>query len=263
LQQVIFLIAPVIMNALDLAGMDITEAEEPVTACLCVSVPEPLVTSDMFATPSSSASGSTGGGKVGTTLGLMVLVNDILDVCGGVISGPGHTVTKFCIKPSGLCLTKGHRNKVILSHDTFYIKHSRAGQARFEPNLPRTLMPEEIEVEDLLGKEKVFVEWLAYFAGLKAKRQAELTPNARSGGSLEPWEKIETPILEVFTQANRTLKTPKRLRLGALQAVDIATLPMPNERVEQFSTLETLSSDDDAEFLEAKIQHGLRTVFAK
>jgi hypothetical protein len=98
-------------------------------------------------------------------------------------------------------------------------------------------MPEEIEVEDLLGKEKVFVEWSAYFAGLKAKQQAELTPNARSGGSLESWEKIETPILEVFTQANRTLKTPKRLRLGALQAVDIATLPMPNERVEQFSSL--------------------------
>jgi hypothetical protein len=46
-------------------------------------------------------------------------------------------------------------------------------------------MPEELEVEDLLGKEKAFVEWSAYFGGLKAKRQAELTPNACSGGTLQ------------------------------------------------------------------------------
>jgi hypothetical protein len=120
------------MNVLDLAGLDITDADAPVATRLRVStVSEPPGTSDLFATPSSSASGSTGGGKVGSTLGL-VFVSDILEVCGGVISGAGHSVTRFCTKPSGSCHTKGHRTKkVLLRNNTFYIKHTRAGQARF------------------------------------------------------------------------------------------------------------------------------------
>jgi hypothetical protein len=124
-------------------------------------------------------------------------------------------------------------------------------------------MPEELEVEDLLGKNKVFVEWAAYFGGLQAKEQAEHSPSDRSRGSLEGWEKIETPILEVFTQANRSLKTPKRLRLGSLQAVDVDTLPMPEERQEHFTALEVLPIDGPSDLLDSKIQNGLRTVFAE
>jgi hypothetical protein len=249
------------MNVLDLAGLDITDADEPVAARLRVStLSEPPGASDLFATPSSSASGSTGGGKVGTTLGLL-LVSDILDVCGGVISGAGHSVMRFCTKPSGACHTKGHRSKVLLKGNTFYIKHTRAGQARFEPSLARSFLPEELEAADLLGKEKAFVEWSAYFGGLQAKRLLEQSPS--SGGSMEAWEKIETPILEAFSQANRSLKTPKRLRLGSLLAVDVETLPMPEERQEHFSTLEAFAVDVEDDFLDSKIQNGLRTVFAE
>jgi hypothetical protein len=201
------------------------------------------------------------GGKVGSTLGL-VFVSDILEVCGGVISGAGHLVTRFCTKPSGSCHTKGHRTKKVLlrKNNTFYIKHTRAGQARFELSLARLLISDNQDVESLLGKDMAFVEWAAYFGGLQAK--AEHSPNARSSGSLESWEKIETPTLEAF-KANQSLKTPKRLCLGGLQSVDVETLPMTEERLEPFSMVEGFAEDDDGAFLEAKIKSGLRTVFAE
>ncbi len=117
------------------------------------------------------------------------------------------------------------------------------------------------DVEGLVERDMAFVEWAAYFGGLRAK--AEDSPNARASGSLESWEKIETPTLEAFTQANQSLKTPKRLRLGGLQAVDVETLPMAEERLEPFSAVEDFAEDDDGDFLEAKIKSGLRTVFAE
>jgi hypothetical protein len=124
-----------------------------------------------------------------------VFVCEILDVCGGVISGAGHTgsVTQFCTKPVGTCHTKGHRQKVLIENNTFYIKHSSAGQARFEPSLPKNLMPDVLEVEDLMSKDKHFVEWSAYFSGLKAKGLAE-PPG--SSGTAKSWEKLKTPVLE-------------------------------------------------------------------
>jgi hypothetical protein len=81
---------------------------------------------------------------------------------------------RFCAKPAGLCHVKSHRTKkVLLSNETFYIKHTRVGQARFEPSLPRHMLPEEIEVEDLLEKSKPFVEWSAYLEGIRARKESE------------------------------------------------------------------------------------------
>jgi hypothetical protein len=91
----------------------------------------------------------------------------------------GHLVTIFYTKPSGSCHTKGHRaKKVLLRNNTFYIKHTRAGQARFEPSLAWLLISDNQDVDDLLSKDKAFVEWAAYFGGLQAK--AEHSPYARS-----------------------------------------------------------------------------------
>jgi hypothetical protein len=80
---------------------------------------------------------------------------------------------------------------------------------------------------------------------------------------MESWEKIEMPLLEAFSQANRMLKTPKCLQLGKLQAVDIHILPMTREWVEHFSLVDPISVNDNGMILEAKIQNGLRTVFAE
>jgi hypothetical protein len=154
--------------------------------------------------------------------------------------------------------------RVLLNRGTFYIKHTQAGQARFEPSLTWCLLPEELEAADLLRKDKAFVEWSAYFGGLQAKRLIKQSPSRCSGGSMEAWEKIEMPILEAFTQTNRSLKTPKPLRLGTLLALDVETLPLPEERQKHFTTLEAFAIDEDNDnSLDSKIQYGLRAVFAK
>jgi hypothetical protein len=87
-----------------------------------------------------------------------------------------------------------------------------------------------------------------------------------SHGNVSPgsWDKIEVPLLHNFLLANQSLKTLKRLRLGETQAVDLETLPMVRERLEHFSTLEEgYKLQEDGEYLQAKIQSGLKTVFAK
>ena len=76
---------------MDFDGLDIAEFDAHFTAPPTDSVfSPPSGTLDMFANPLSTASGSMGG-KVGTELGL-VFVYHLLDVCGGVISGLGHSV---------------------------------------------------------------------------------------------------------------------------------------------------------------------------
>jgi hypothetical protein len=160
---------------------------------------------------------------------------------------------------------KGHRTKkVLLARRTFYIKNTRTRQARFEPSLPKSLLPEELEVEDLLGKERPFVEWSPYFSGLlvakEAKSQSLMLYGNSSPGS---WEKIEAPLLHNFAIANRSLRTPKRLRLGEMQAVDQETLPMMGDRADQFSVREGYKLREEGDVLQAKIQSGLKTVFAK
>jgi hypothetical protein len=77
--------------------------------------------------------------------------------------------------------------------NTFYIKLSRAGQARFEPSLPKFKMPAVLDVDDLLRKQKPFVEWSADFSGLKAQHPME---PVGSDGSVQSWERLETPVLE-------------------------------------------------------------------
>jgi hypothetical protein len=52
-------------------------------------------------------------------------------------------------------------------------------------------------------------------------------------------------MLESFTQANWTLKTPKHLRLSRQQAVDVETVPMAEEQLEWFSSMKAVSLDDE------------------
>jgi hypothetical protein len=202
------------------------------------------------------------GGKIGTGLGV-TFVRDILDICGGVIISPGHSVMRFCMKPTGICNAKGHRTtKVLLASKTFYITLPRAGQARFEPSLPRNMLPADMEVEDFLDKSKPLVEWSAYFEGLRARKASK--DSSPSGLLVDSWEKLETPVLEAYSLAHKSLKTPKWLRMGSLMAIDLETVPMPMERSDSFSAVTNfLDTDVDGKALDDKIQAGLRTIFAE
>jgi hypothetical protein len=140
-----------------------------------------------------------------------VFIGDILDICGGVIIGLGHSVMRFCVKPVGACHTKGHRaKKVLLMNDMFYIRYTRAGQACFEPSLPKKFLPKELEVEDLPDKSKPFVEWLAYFERIRANWAVKRSPGSWSAHS---WEKIEAPLVQAYSAAHRT-QDPKMVAHG-------------------------------------------------
>jgi hypothetical protein len=98
--------------------------------------------------------------------------------------------------------------------------------------------------------------------GLKAKDSAL---NSGSTSPTHSWEKLKAPVLEAYVEANRTLKAPKRFRLGELQAVDVETLPMGRDGFEHISSLDELGQDDDSDDvdLQAEIQVTFRTVFAE
>lgn len=172
-----------------------------------------------------------------------MFVIDILDVCGGVICGLGHYVMHFCTKPVGSCHTKGHQaKKVLLKNLSLYINHTRVGQAHLKPSLPKSFLSAELEVEDLMIKAKPFVEWSAYFEGLKAKKESEDASGTCSVGSSESWEKIKMPSIEAYSKAHHTLKTPKHLWMGGLQAVDMETIPMARARFDHFTTMESITT---------------------
>jgi hypothetical protein len=94
--------------------------------------------------------GQRGGGKVGSTLGL-VYIGNVSSICGGVIQNSGQS--RFCCKEVGVCSTKGHKDKVNIQAETLYVKHTRNGHARLTPSLPTKLLPEDVSVEDIMGKE--------------------------------------------------------------------------------------------------------------
>ena len=115
-------------TAMDFDGLVIEEPVVSTSRSSLSALPSSSGTSAVLfgASPSSLASGSTGGGKVGNTLGL-VLIEDVSDYCCGVIQG--SDMRRFCIKLAGACVTKGHKTKVNVPGSSLFIKQARRGQA--------------------------------------------------------------------------------------------------------------------------------------
>jgi hypothetical protein len=89
-------------------------------------------------------SGSTGGGKLGSTPGL-VYVGNVLRVCGGIIQNSDQW--RFCCKAAGPCSIKGHKSaRVNLVAETLYVKHSRNG-------IPVTLLADDMPLVEMLSKD--------------------------------------------------------------------------------------------------------------
>jgi hypothetical protein len=215
-------------SAMDFDGLVIDDPVVSTTRATLAPLPPPSTgTSDMlFSSPTSLASGSTGGGKVGNTLGL-VYIEDASDFCCGVIQGSDRR--RFCIKLVGSCVTKGHKTKVNVPGKTLYIKQARRGQARLEPSLSVGLRPTELSMNELLSKEHAFEVWVAYFENLKATK---LGGTNNEFGSPDSWEDVEPPSLASLSRARETFKTPKKLKLGPLLAPElvpvwILTTPRP------------------------------------
>ncbi len=103
----------------------------------------------------------------------------------------------------------------------------RKDQARLEPNLLISNLPADVTVESIVVQDKEIGVWAAYFAGLEAKQErAEFLGSSPNMGSLSGWEEVETPSLDHLSQVQRNFRTPKKLKLTGLLAVDAKTLPM-------------------------------------
>jgi hypothetical protein len=121
---------------------------------------------------------------VGSTLGL-VYVGDISEICGGVIQNSEQK--RFCCKAASACSTKGHKSKVSLSTKTLYVKHTRNGHARLDPNLQVSLIPEDETVAGLMGQDHALEVWVAFFEALHAKSAGDVLHSINSStGSSSP-----------------------------------------------------------------------------
>jgi hypothetical protein len=98
-------------------------------------------TSDsLFSTPLLASSGSTGGDRFGSSVGLFYCreVNTVKSPCGGVIANSGFN--RFCLKLK--CEVKSHRiqkAKLVVGH--MYILGVRKKQALLEPSLDVSVLP--------------------------------------------------------------------------------------------------------------------------
>jgi hypothetical protein len=156
---------------MDFVSISIADATAPPARTIFAATPSGTSASRLFSSASSLASGLTGGGKVGSTLGL-VYVDVVEKNCGGVIQTSDHR--RFCCKAAGACSTKGHKTKLNLSTKTLYVKHSRTGQARISPKLSVDLLPNDVTVAELLIQDNSLEVWVAYFESLHAENRKPL-----------------------------------------------------------------------------------------
>jgi hypothetical protein len=242
---------------------EVTAAEPPAPARTSFAIPLSTGTSGegLFSSPSSLASGSTGGVKVGSTLGL-VYVGNVLGICGGVIQNSDQR--RFCTKAAGTCSTKTHKTaRVNLVAETLYVKHSRNGHALLKPSLPVDLLSDDMPLAEMLSTNLSLEIWTAHFDSLKAEKAGKLKRSSPSSyGSTSPWEEVEIATLENLKAASESLYTPKKLRLGSVLSLE--TLPVtsrPRETV--FSKVEPQDIDDEDSVETSKIQRALQVVMSE
>jgi hypothetical protein len=214
------------------------------------------MSSNLFLSPSSLASGSAGV-KLGSTTGL-VYVREKVDICGGVIHSSDRR--RFCCKSIGSCTTKGHKTKLTTEPNSFYIQHTRSGQACYEPSLSEALIPSDVIPSDFLSKEHPLEVWTAYFNALKAGRAFARISSPGSYNNLSsPWE--EVPSLDSVRKASVTFQTPKRLKMGSMLSPENVPV-MTNTRGSLLADVFPLGPDDSSgETQSVKVEQALRKIF--
>jgi hypothetical protein len=125
------------------------------------------------------------------------------------------------------------------------------------------LLPEDVTVAEMMSKEYALEIWMAHFESLKDKDASGKRPASSSPDELgSPWEEVEVTSLENLQAANRTMKTPKKLKLGAVLAPE--ALPVPHRpREAYFSTVNPLDIDDPDEEETSKILKGMQIILSE
>jgi hypothetical protein len=181
------------------------------------------------ASPSSLASGLTGGDEFNASVASLICIEEPRVLCCGVIAGSSGR--RFCTRVG--CGFKAHKTqKVQVTGNTLYVK-GRKDQARIEPSLPISKLPADVTIEFIVAQEKAIAVWTTYFLSLVAKQNREVTFGASPmTGDASGAEEIDTPSLDQFAKVDRDFQTPRKLRLSDLLAADADTLPMPLKKPE-------------------------------
>jgi hypothetical protein len=191
----------------------------------------------LFATPLSTCSGSTGGDRFGSSVGLFYCREvSSVSVCRGVIAKSGNN--RFCLKAT--CEIKSHRNqKVMLAPDSLYILGTRKDQALLEPSLKGTNIPEGTTIADLLTKDRPVDVWKAFFASETQRISADDRADATSEVS---WFEVDPPTLEKLSTVANSYATPQKLRVGGLLEAFADSIPIGVGNATELSAIPDLST---------------------
>lgn len=148
----------------------------------------------------------------------VLLVENADDVCGGVITGSGGT--RFCLRASNICSVKGHLVKVPLRDNTFYIKHTRANQAKVSPSLRASLLPRDMTPEKLLAAEHTVDIWTTYFWGC----QSFVNRDSDDLSTIATTTR-EVPSLGDLTHTKMEFATPARVTINSLLSEAVPLSP--------------------------------------
>jgi hypothetical protein len=169
----------------------------------------------VFHSPSSDVSGLTGG--VGVGLVSPVYCRIASELCGGVIGKSAGE--RFCCKPAELCEVQSHKSvKAALESDHIYIQGPKANQARLEPALKLSDLPDGMELSELLAMRRGIDVMKVYFKALIGRGGAITARNLdlEGLGAEGDWAELDVPTLEDLDKAKRSLKTPGKLKGGLI-----------------------------------------------
>jgi predicted nucleic acid-binding Zn-ribbon protein len=184
----------------------------------------------LFSTPLSTSSGSTGGDRFGSSVGLFYCRDDT-DVCRGVIVNSGGN--RFCIKST--CEVKAHRaQKVIISAGNLYILGTRKDQSLLEPSLEGDLLSKDHDIEEIIEAVKPVNVWKAFFESQSNRKE---NPGGSDAPSDDSWEDLESPTLEKLSAVTSSYVTPKKLKVGFLLEAFADSIPIGLSKTTKLSKL--------------------------
>jgi hypothetical protein len=191
----------------------------------------------MFSTPLLTSSGSTGGDRFGSSVGLYYCqeVNTNTSPCGGVIANSGYN--RFCLRIN--CKVKSHRlQKVKLEAGKLYILGARKEQALLEPLLDVSSLPQGTDSSVLADISKPSTVWKAFFITQMECKDQSSTVDSPSETS---WEDLESPLLDKLSSVTSSYVTPKKLKVGFLLEAFADSIPIGLGKASELTELPDLS----------------------
>jgi hypothetical protein len=141
--------------------------------------------------------------------------------------------------------------------ETLYIKQSCSGHAYLEPSLPVRLLPDEIPLVEMMGKDQDMDCPLQLYQG----RQGWNSQAHQMALAVLGWKSKSPPWR---AEVSNSSKTPKNLRLGAVlgpNTIPVTSRPC-NSSFLKVTPLD-IDNEEDVKREREKIQQALQTVMSE